>query len=261
MGSRQLDGVKQRYEVALDLWKEGSKVLDLCIPCQLYVRDVPDATPTATIHSYGIKKPFELWEIDFVGPLSKTKRGNQYLITAIEYATSRALAWPLEARSAVVAMEMLEHIIWSYGKLAEIILDNGEEFRSKEFPALIKRYGIEHNRTSPGHPQTNGKVECLNHELIQRLQRISVEEGNDIRDWDLCVPQALFAFHAHLNKCLGSTPFYLKFGVEPVPPSSSTTKAPLSRVELTEALEHRRKHVQNLSKYRTEAANKYRTAL
>ena len=255
-----LDGVKQRYEVASDLWEEGGKVLDSCIPCQLYKR-VPDTTTTATIHPYGVKKAFELWEIDFVGQLLKTNHGNMYIITAIDYATSRALAWALEARSAVAAIEVLEEIIWTYGKPAEIITDNGEEFRSKEFQAFIKRYNIHHNRTSPGHPQTNGKVERLNHELIQRLQRISAEEGNDRRDWDLYLRQALFAFHAHTNQRLGSTPFFLQFGVEPVLPSTSVVNTPLTRVELAEATEHRQKHVQDLSKYRTEAAERYRTAL
>jgi transposase InsO family protein len=39
-------------------------------------------------------------------------------------------------------MEMLEDIIWSYGKPEEIITDNGEEFRSKDFQALLNRYDI-----------------------------------------------------------------------------------------------------------------------
>ena len=235
-------------------------MLDSCIPCQLYKR-VPDATNTATIHPYGTKKAFELWEIDFVGKLLKSNHGNLYIITAIDYATSKALAWALEERSAAAAIAILEDIIWTYGKPAEIITDNGEEFRSQDFQAFIKRYDIHHNRTSPGHPQTNGKVERLNYELQQRLQRISAEKGNDRRDWDLYLRQALFAFHAHTNKRLGSSPFFLQFGVEPVLPSTSLANTSLTRVELAEAVEHRRKHVQNLSKHRNDAAKKYYAAL
>ena len=92
---------------------------------------------------------------------------NRYIITAIDYATSTALAWALEKRSAAVAVELSEDIVWTYGKPAEIISDNGEEFRSEEFQAVLKRYDIQHNRTSPAPPQTNGKVERFNHELIQ----------------------------------------------------------------------------------------------
>jgi len=255
-----LNAVKQRYEVASDLWEEGKKILDSCIPCQLY-RPVPNTAATATIHPYGVKKTFELWEIDFVGALPRAHSGNRYMITAIEYATSRAIARALKERSAAAAIEILEEIIWTYGKPAEIITDNGEEFRSKEFQAFLKRYGIHHNRTSPGHPQTNGKVERLNHELVQRIQRISAEKGNDRRNWDLYLRQALFAFHAHKNERLGATPFYLQYGVEPVLPSTSVAKTPITQIELEEAAEYRRRHVQDLTKHRTEAAKKYHAAL
>ena len=78
---------------------------------------------------------------------------------AIDYATLMAIVKPLKARSAAAAIQMLEKIIWTYGKPLEIITDNGAEFRSDEFYAVRKRYRIRHNKTSPGHPQTNGKVE------------------------------------------------------------------------------------------------------
>jgi transposase InsO family protein len=254
-----LDGVRERYEVASDLWEEGGKVLDSCIPCQLYM-DAPEDKPPP-IHPYGAQKPFALWEINFVGKLVKTPWGMEYLITTIEYSTSKAIAYPLEKRSAEAAIEMLEEIIWVYGKPSKIITDNGEEFRSKGFKAVAKRYGIEVKHTSPGHPQTNGKVERLNHELIQRLQRISAEEGNNRRDWNLYLRQALFAFHTHKNTRLGATPFFLQYGVEPVLPSTPVATSPITRVEIAEAAEHRKRHVQNLSKYRSDAAKKYQAAL
>ena len=256
-----LEGVCQRYVVSSDLWEEGGKVLDSYIPCQLYKRPVKTAD-NATIHSYGVKKPFNLWEIDFVGPVVKTNAGNRYINTAIDYATSTAIAWAIEERSADIAVELLQDIVWTYGKPAEIITDNGEEFRSKEFQAVLKRYSIHHNRTSPGHPQTNGKVERLNHELVQRLQRISAEDGHNRKNWDEYLRQAVFAFHAHVNRRTGQSPFFLQFGVEPsLPSTTSIVDTPITRVELEEAAQHRREHVQNLSRFRTEAAEKYHASL
>jgi hypothetical protein len=253
------DGLKRRYEVAMDVsWKEGESLLDSCVPCQLY-RPTPADTPR--IHPYSIKNPFEMWEIDFVGPLVETSNGNKYLITAIDYSTAKALAYPLPDRSSEAAIELLEDIVWSFGKPAQIVHDNGEEFKSKQFQAACQRYRIRSTPTTPGHPQTNGKVERLNHELIQRLQRISAEEGHRIQDWDLYLRQALFAFHAHVNSRHGATSFYLQYGVEPVLPSSSISSKPITRVELDEALEHRRKHIQNLLKHRNEAAEKYKDAM
>ena len=37
---------------------------------------------------------------------------------------------------------LLEEIVWTYGKLAQIVDDNGEECRSKEFQAVCRRYEI-----------------------------------------------------------------------------------------------------------------------
>ena len=86
-----VEAVRARYDVGSDLWEEGEKVLDSCVPCQLYKRPVK-TTDNATIHPYGVKNRFELWEIDFVGPLTKTHSGNRHILTAIDYATSTAIA-------------------------------------------------------------------------------------------------------------------------------------------------------------------------
>jgi hypothetical protein len=201
-----------------------------------------------------------MWQIDFVGPLYKSLRGNKYLITAIDYCTSKAIAIPLPARSHEAAIRLLEEeIIWTYGKPAMVIHDNGEEFLSKEFRATCKRYGIKPQRTTPGHPQSNGKVERLNYELIQRLQRIAIE-GKDARNWDKYLPRALFAFHAHPNSRTGVTPFQLLHGTEPILPSTDAATPPTT-VEIAEALEHRRTHIQDLTKYRAATQDKYRDSM
>jgi len=106
-------------------------------------------------------QPFEGWGINFVGPLVKTRSGNEYLITAIDLATSKAHAYPLAESSAEAVIDVLKELIWTYGLPKYVLTDNGSEFRSDTFEAALGRYGIKHKRTTPGHPQTNGKVECL----------------------------------------------------------------------------------------------------
>ena len=83
---------------------------------------VPDAT-MSSIHPSGVKNAFAIWEIDFVGAMLQTHNGNRSIITAIDYATSRAIARALKERSAMAAIEILEEIIWSYGKPTEIVID------------------------------------------------------------------------------------------------------------------------------------------
>jgi hypothetical protein len=81
----------ERYEVARDLWEDALTMLDGCVPCQLY-KD--DRTPheNAKIHPYGPQRPFGFWEIDYIGPLITSDHKNEYLLTAIDYATSRLMA-------------------------------------------------------------------------------------------------------------------------------------------------------------------------
>src|SRR5579859_323246 len=257
-----LDGVADRYIVATDIWRDGGKELNACIPCQLYKpSSAPSMKQTATIHLYEQRSPFATWGIDWVSPLVETAAGNRYLITAIDFATSKAYARPYPERSGTAVIALLKHIIYECGKPAEVLTDNGEEFKGSEFESFLARYKIKHSCTSPGHPQTNGKVERLNHELIQRLQRISADEGHQREKWDQYLPQALLAFHAHKNQRVGCSPFYLQYGVEPVLPHASIVTSPISALEREIAKQDRRTRVKDLNKYRTEAAERYRITL
>jgi transposase InsO family protein len=42
-----------------------------------------------------------------------------------------------------------------------VMTDNGNPYRSRAFPAELKRRGIRHNRTRPYTPRTNGKAEAM----------------------------------------------------------------------------------------------------
>lgn len=130
--------VKLHYSMASQLLEEALKVLESCRPCQLY-KPMPSASAhaKATLHPHDAKKPFEMWELDFVGKLVKTKSGNEYLITAIEYVTSMGIAFAVPERSTDVAINLLEEIIWTYELPKYILTDNGAEFRSTKFQAML----------------------------------------------------------------------------------------------------------------------------
>jgi transposase InsO family protein len=119
--------------------------------------------------------------------LLKTPHDARYLITVIDYCTSHAITWTLKECSGTTAAEILKEIIWEHEKSAEIIIDNNEEFKDSEFQAILKKYDIKHNWISSDYSQTNDKIERLNHELIQCLKWITIENGKALKDWDFYV--------------------------------------------------------------------------
>ena len=53
----------------------------------------------------------------------------------------------------------LKRVFGVFGVPKRIITDNGGQFISTDFQELMTISGINHARTSVGHPQTNGKIE------------------------------------------------------------------------------------------------------
>ena len=105
--------IKAQFLVAKDLLGYGLEILDSCIPCQLFK---PEDHSLAALHPFGTEfGPFEFWELDFVGPWIKTPDGNSYLLTAIDYSTSKAYAFPLPRRSKEAVADCIDYITWSYG--------------------------------------------------------------------------------------------------------------------------------------------------
>jgi len=55
-----------------------------------------------------------------------------------------------------------------------VISDNGPQFVSRDFKAFIKLAGMDHVRTSPYYPQSNGKIERYHREIKQDCIRAKV---------------------------------------------------------------------------------------
>ena len=59
-----------------------------------------------------------------------------------------------------------------------LCLNNGPPFSSTEFSAFASQYGFEHVTSSPGHPQSNGKIENAV-KVSKNLMRKAVQSKSD----------------------------------------------------------------------------------
>ncbi|SPO30464.1 uncharacterized protein UTRI_06394 [Ustilago trichophora] len=151
-----------------------SKFCRTCPACQVSQgsrsnqdRELAQVMASSTI------QPFERWGIDFIGQLPKTADGNQWILTAIDYATGWPIAKALpDAKAWRVADFIYEEIVLNFGAPKEILSDNGSNFLAEVVEHLLRTIKTRHRLATAYHPRTNGKVEALNGMIGRMLTRL-----------------------------------------------------------------------------------------
>ena len=109
----------------------------------------------------------------------------------MDLGTHWTIAQAIPKRSSDAIVQMLQYIIFTYGKPVTILTDNGEEFSSYQVQNVLQRFEIQHVHTLLYHPQTNGRLEKFNDILTQMLAWMTSPQRQD--QWDKLLPDALLA--------------------------------------------------------------------
>ena len=180
-----------------------------CDVCQRYGK-VNQPIPPAPLYSIPVvHEPFEKIIIDCVGPLPKTKRGNQYLLTVMDSTTRYPEAFPLKNITAKGVLKPLLHMFTSKGIPKQIQSDQGTNFTSTTFKQVLAELGVEHVTSSAYHPQSQGCLERFHQTLKQVLGKYCHENGTT---WDDHLDWLLFAYRESLQESLGFSPFEVLYG-------------------------------------------------
>jgi transposase InsO family protein len=124
--------------------------------------------------------------------LPESRKGNRWIITAIDYATGWPIAKALRsATSTAIANFIHDEIYMHYGAPQEIFTDQGKNLWGDVVKEYLKKIGTNHKGTSPYHPRTNGKVERLNGILEGILSKLLFQKPTKL--WDQYLDAALFA--------------------------------------------------------------------
>jgi hypothetical protein len=117
------------------LGKDITEYIRTCDTCQR--RGKP--TRTESLHPIQVGQPFDRIGIDIVGPLTVTKDGNRYIITATDYLTKYPEARAVKnADASTTAQFIFEDIICRHGAPKEILSDRGRNFIAKMTEELYK---------------------------------------------------------------------------------------------------------------------------
>jgi hypothetical protein len=129
--------------------------------------------------------PLERVHSDICGPMRTASHGKaRYFMVVVDDFTRYGWVYFLQRKDeAVVAFGDWLKLVTAASGLAVKVLrsDNGGEYIGKQFQALLKSKGIEHERTAPYTPQHNGVVERRNLTLeeLARCMLQHAQLGNE----------------------------------------------------------------------------------
>lgn len=158
-----------------------------------------------------MNEPFEKVIVDCVGPLPKSKTGNQFLLTVMCASTRFPEAIPLRRITAPVVIKVLAKFFSTFSLPKVIQTDQGTNFKSRVFAQALKTLDIDHVTSSPYHPESQGAIERFHQTLKSMLRKHCC--GSQ-KYWDESVPLVVFACCEAVQECLGFSPGELVFGRE-----------------------------------------------
>ena len=183
--------------------------LKTCHTCQ--VAGKPNQViPKAPLQPITVShEPFEKIIIDCVGPLPKTKKGNEYLLTIMCPTTRFPEAIPLKNISAKNIASHLLQKFTVYGIPKEIQSDRGTNFTSELFSNVLKELNVKQILSTAYHPESQGVLERWHQTFKSMLCKFCIENNPN---WDEGIDYLLFAIREAPQESTGFSPFELLYG-------------------------------------------------
>ena len=191
------------------LKSDVSKYCKTCHTCQMVGK--PNQTiPKAQLHPIpAFDEPFSRILIDCVGPLPRTKSGNEYLLTIMCTSTRFPEAIPLRNIKTKSIVKALIKFFTFVGLPKSVQSDQGSNFMSGIFQQVMHELGIKQFRSSAYHPESQGALERF-HQTLKNMIRSYCFDTE--KDWDEGIHLLLFAVRESVQESLGFSPFELVFG-------------------------------------------------
>jgi hypothetical protein len=219
------------------------KFVACCETCQVNKKS---RIPKRTWQRYPLSSRFKTVHIDLVGPLLRSRKGNQFMLTIIDRYSRWIEAVPLATIRAIDISDKFYKVwVTRYGVPDRVISDQGSQFESFIYNDLLRRLGAQHVRTTAYHPQTNGKIERAHSTIKNILRCLSSHSA----DWEDVLPATLMAMRVAINED-GVSPSLLVFGEHlSVPGLLVGDPATKNEEDTSEFVRKMRKHLQLLRQF------------
>ena len=180
--------------------------------CHLCQRIKPAQNTQVGLHtSQPPTQPMERVYIDFVGPLTRTKRGHCAILAILDGFSKFVVFYPVRKISSQTVVECLERSYFPNYSIPQVIVtDNASVFCCKQVKKLCFKWAVSHNTTTPYYPQAS-LVERVNRNLKSALKVFYHHSQNR---WDEDLAWLSVAFNTALHESSKCTPDLLFLGRE-----------------------------------------------
>jgi len=180
--------------------------------CDLCQRDKPAQNARVGLHAAEPStQPMEKLFVDFVGPLTRTKRGSSAIREVLDAFSKFAFFYPVRRISSQVVVDCFERNYFpTYGNPRAKVTDSARVFRCKQVKDLCFRWGVYHIATTPYYSQ-GSLAERVNRNLKSAV-KIFHHRSQNACDED---PSWLsVAFNTATHESIKTTPDLLFLGRE-----------------------------------------------
>lgn len=187
-----------------------TKYVQECETCRLIKPHNKITTPPAG-QFVEANRPFRIMASDIVGPLPMSKKGNRFLIVAIDLFSKFTIIKAVRNATAQSLTEFMKNdVILKFSCPEIVVCDNGVQYKSHLFKNLLESKGVKTWYTANYFAQGNN-TECVN-KTIGNALRAFVLQDNDQREWDKNINEIENAINSAFHTSTKETPYMIAFG-------------------------------------------------
>ena len=197
-------------------WDEMvQEVYDYVLSCDLcQSKDKAPDNKTGKLREMPVERKFnDRVHMDTFGDIPVDQEGNKYILVFVDAFTRYAKFVAVPNKEAkTVAKAFFKEWACMYGPPLVAVSDNGTEFVNSVMEGVMKMLGTEHRKTSPYHPQSNGKCERVN-PTVKEYIRSFVDWRKDI--WSECLAELNFSYNTAIHQGIRMSPFEVVYNYQP----------------------------------------------
>jgi len=151
-------------------------------------------------------QPLTSWDMDLIGPMPRSKDGNEWIVTLVDRTSKTAHKHTFAEDLAKLTFK---EICCQFGLPQHLTMDNAVRFVSSLWKSLWHICGTKLRFTSSYYPQAD-PAERANHQVLEALRAVVTVVQYD--EWNRALTHITFSLNNHISTATRTSPFEFAHG-------------------------------------------------